>query len=116
LKKINPQAARTAVLEYLSSNRGNITKTAKTFGIQRLTIYNILEKNRQGDLQDRSKAPRRVANKTSSDIEQKIIQGATKTGYGAKKLQKFLYDKYNITIPYGTLRGIIRRHLKSLGK
>lgn len=116
LKKINPEAARTAVLEYLLSNRGNITKTAETFGIQRLTVYNILGKSKQGDLQDRSKAPRRVANKTNPDVEQKIVQMVAKTGYGAKRLKKFLYEKHKITIAYGTLRGILRRRLEILSK
>lgn len=108
LRKINPEAARTAVLEYLSSNGGNVTETAKTFGVQRLTIYNII-KRASGDLEDRSRAPNRVANKTRSDVEQRVLASAAETGLGAKRLQKFLYEHYQIEIAYGTLRGILRR-------
>lgn len=65
LRKINPEAARTAVLEYLSSNGDNIAQTARVFGVQRVTIYDILKKSQQHNLKDRSKAPKRVWNKKS---------------------------------------------------
>ncbi|MDP3758405.1 MAG: hypothetical protein Q8Q86_01690 [Candidatus Daviesbacteria bacterium] len=58
LRKINPEAARTAVLDFLSSNKGNIAKTAKAFGIQRVTVYDILKKKQEDNLKDRSKAPK----------------------------------------------------------
>lgn len=57
LRKVSPQAARTAVLQYLKFNRGNISDCARVFGVQRVTIYDILKKSRQGDLKDRSKVP-----------------------------------------------------------
>ena len=59
LRKINPETARMAVLEYLSSNKNNIRKTAKVFGVQRLTVYDIIKKKKEANLKDRSKAPRR---------------------------------------------------------
>ncbi len=57
LRKVNPETARLAVLQYLKSNRGNISKTARVFGIQRVTVYDILKKQQMGNLKDRSKAP-----------------------------------------------------------
>lgn len=108
LRKINPEAARTAVLEYLSSSR-NITATARAFGIQRLTVYDILKKHQTANLKDRSKAPGRVVNKTKPEIEQKIRKAVLKTEVRGKSLQKYLYEHYKIKIAYGTLRGILRR-------
>lgn len=35
LRKINPEAARLAVIEYLKTNKGNISDAARVFGIQR---------------------------------------------------------------------------------
>ena len=58
LRKISPEAARSAVLDYLSSNKGNIADCARVFGVTRVTIYDIVRKSRQGDLKDRSKAPK----------------------------------------------------------
>lgn len=108
LRKISPETGRTAVLEYLKSNKGNVTKTAIVFGIQRSTIYNIIRRSPH-NLKDKSRAPHKVANKTDYDTEQKILEAAARTGYGAKRLQKFLKEQYKIKIAYGTLRGILRR-------
>lgn len=60
LRRTNSETARMAVLEYLSATRGNISKTARAFGIQRVTVYDILKKKAEGDLKDRSKTPKRV--------------------------------------------------------
>lgn len=59
LRQLNPETARLAVLEYLSSNGGNISDCARTFAIQRVVVYDILKKSREGNLKDRSKAPKK---------------------------------------------------------
>ncbi|KUK55073.1 MAG: hypothetical protein XD79_0755 [Atribacteria bacterium 34_128] len=51
LRKINPEAARLAVIEYLSTNKGNISEAARIFGIQRTVVYDILKKEEEGDLE-----------------------------------------------------------------
>ena len=48
LRKINPVAARLALIEYLSTNKGNISDAARTFGIQRTVVYDILKKKKEG--------------------------------------------------------------------
>ena len=57
LRKINPEAARLAVIEYLKTNKGNISEAARVFGIQRTVVYDLLKKEEEGDLRDRSLAP-----------------------------------------------------------
>ena len=57
LREINPEAARRAVLEYLRSNGHNISETALIFGMNRTPVYDILNKEKQGNLKDRSRAP-----------------------------------------------------------
>ena len=52
LRQVNPEAARLAVLEYLKSNGGNISHTARMFGINRPVVYDILCKQAAGDLRD----------------------------------------------------------------
>ena len=56
LRRFNAEAARRAVLEYLKAN-ANVSETARMFGITRVVVYDILEKEREGDLKDRSRAP-----------------------------------------------------------
>lgn len=61
LRKINPETARKTVLEYLKTNRNNIANTARVFGVNRLVVYDILQKEMEGDLKDRSKRPKKLS-------------------------------------------------------
>jgi hypothetical protein len=87
LRKINPEAARRAVLEYLRSNGHNISQTALVFGINRTVIYDILRKERGGNLKDRSRAPRNQPRRTPALLEDKVIEligpGMGQKGYHA---------------------------------
>jgi len=53
LRKINPETARAAVLEYLDSNGGNITDAAYVFSISRPIVYKIIRKKKEGNLQEK---------------------------------------------------------------
>ena len=110
LRKINPEAARRAVLEYLQANDGNISQTAKIFGINRPVIYDILKKEREGDLNDRSKAPKTNPSKTSQTVEDKVVELKNRTRLGAKRLSKYLLKYEGINVPYGTIRHILWRN------
>ena len=65
LRKINPEAARQAVVQYLESNGGLVTDAARMFAINRSVVYDILRKQAEGDLRDRSKVPRHQPHRTS---------------------------------------------------
>lgn len=110
LRKINPETARTAVLEYLSSNGGNVSDCSKTFGITRVVIYDIIRKGKEGDLKDRHKAPKKIHNKTEESVEDLIVQTKITTGLPPKRLGYYLLQNYNLNIAYGTIRNILRRH------
>jgi len=73
LRTISPKAARQAVLQILRSCDGNISETGRILGISRLTIYKALRKQKEEDLDDASRAPKRVANKTAGSIEEKVV-------------------------------------------
>lgn len=116
LRKINPEAARRAVLEYLGTNGGNITDTARIFGITRPVVYDILKKQAEGNLADRSRAPKSQPNKTPAEIEDKVIKAKNKTNYGPKRLSNHLADYEDIQISYGTIRHILRRNKHRIEK
>jgi len=113
LRGISPPTARKAVLEFYSAqggSRGAISQTARTFGITRPTVYNIVERGNTGMLEDKSKAPINQPRKTPSDIETKVIEVKNKTRLGPKRLSRYL-DKYSgLIVPYGTIRHILRRN------
>lgn len=110
LRKINPEAARLAVLEYLRANKHNVSETARTFGINRPVIYDILRKEKEGDLTDRSKAPKTSPSKTPQTVEDKVVELKNRTRLGAKRLSKYLFKYENTYVPYGTIRHILRRN------
>ncbi len=110
LRAINPEAARVAVLDYLSSNGGNVMDASKAFGVQRNVIYAIKAKQQAGSLKDSSKTPKKIANKTSKEIEERILEVRNSLHYKPKQLSYYLQKFYNIDIPVGTIRGILRRN------
>jgi transposase len=114
LRKINPQAARVAVLEYVSSTGGHISRAARAFGMQRAVVYDILKKHHEGDLNDRSKAPKTSPGKTAPEVEDKVIELKNQTRLGAKRLSLHLQKYSGLTIPYGTIRHILKRNRSRL--
>jgi len=110
LRGINPQAARLAVLEYLKTNKGNISDTAVVFGINRPVVYDILKKARENDLCDRSRTPHHQPNKTTSVVEDKVIELKNKTHLGPERLSRHLKKYEAVMVPPGTIRHILRRN------
>lgn len=110
LRKVNPEAARMAVLEYLSTNDGNVSDAARIFGINRTVVYDIIRKQKEGELNDRSKSPKHSPNKTAPHIEDKVIALKNKTHLGPKRLSIYLEKYSGIEVPYGTIRHILRRN------
>jgi len=110
LRKINPEAARRAILEYLKSNGGNISEAARVFGVNRRVIYDILKKDREGDLKDRSKTPRRQPRKSPPEVEEKVVEVKNKTRLGPKRLAIYLRKYEHLSLPWPTIRNIVRRN------
>ncbi len=110
LRKISPKAARQAVLQILNSCNGNVTQTARILKVTRITIYKTLRKQKREDLHDCSRTPHRIANKTSFDIEKKVILLKQKTNYGPLRLKEELTAQYGITLSHHTIRNVVRRN------
>jgi transposase len=110
LRDVNPEAARLAVLEYLKTNGHNISDAARVFGINRSVVYDILKKQSEGDLKDRSRIPKHQPNKTPAETEQKVIEAKNKTRLGPKRLSLYLSKYEEIEVPAGTIRHILRRN------
>jgi transposase-like protein len=73
LRKVNPEAARFAVLEYLKTNDHNVSQTAQIFGINRAVVYSILRKEKEGDLKDRPRTPHHQPRRTPSALEDMVM-------------------------------------------
>jgi len=110
LRKISPETARAAVLEYLNSNGGNITDCAYVFGINRPIVYKTIRKRNEGNLRDSSRTPLHQPKKTPSSIEVCVIDAKNKTRLGPKRLSIYLRKYEQTIVPYGTIRHILRRN------
>ena len=114
LRGYNPETARKVILEYLKNNDGNKAEAARTFGVNRTVIYDILKKEREGDLKDRSRTPHHQPNKTKPEIEDKVIEIRNKTHLGPQRLSLYLAKYESLNVPSGTIRHILRRNRQRL--
>lgn len=110
LRKLSPEAARNAVLQYLEANGGNKADAARVFGITRPVVYDIIKKNEEGDISDRSREPKHQPNKTPPEIEDQVIKFKNETHKGYRRLSNHLKKYQGIEVPPGTIRNILRRN------
>jgi putative transposase len=114
LRRVNAEAARKAVLEYLKTE--SISKASRMFGITRAVVYDIRRKDREGDLKDRSRAPKHQPGKTPPVVEDRVVDLKNKTRLGPERLSRYL-DKYEgLRVPAGTMRHILTRRRPLKGK
>lgn len=114
LRKVNAETARLAVLEYLKTNGRNISDAARAFGINRSVVYDILRKQQEGDMRDRSRVPKHQPNKTAPEIEDRVVKAKNKTRMGSRRLSIYLKKYEGLSVPAGTIRHILRRNRKRL--
>jgi transposase len=110
LRSISPKAARQAILQILKANDGKVSETARMLGVTRKTVYKALLKRNAGNLDDASRAPKVVHNKTSTEIEEKVVLLKKKTNYGPLRLKEELEAVYTISLSEHTIRNIVRRN------
>jgi transposase len=114
LRRISPGAARRAILQILKSTDGNVAEAARLLHTTRRTIYKALKKNKGGNLDDCSTAPKSIWNRTAEDIEEKVIEIKAKTRYGPLRIVDELKEQFGITLSHHTIRNIVRRNKKKL--
>ena len=100
------KAGRILAREILERNNGDVSKAAKILGISRLTV----RRARDGNLEDESKAPKSIKNKTSFNLESIVIEEGKKTGYRYRRLTNYIYRKYALRLNENTVKAILKRN------
>ena len=113
LRQFNAEAARRAILEYLGTN-GNVSQTAMMFGINRTVVYDIIRKDKEGNLRDRSRAPKHQPRRTRAEVEDKVVEMKNQTHLGPERLSRYLQEHESLSVPAGTIRHILRRNKERL--
>ena len=114
LRTISPKAARQAILQILKSCNGVVAETARILSITRATIYKAQRKAKEENLSDASRAPKRVANKTSADVEERVVTIKQKTNFGPVRIQEELATQHGIALSSHTIRNIVRRNREKI--
>ena len=114
LRKTSPQAARQAVISYWQNNASTIADVARTFGINRCVVYDILRKWSEGDLRDRAKTPRHQPRRTPAEQEAKVIAAKNQTHLGPERLSRYLQRYEQVVVSAGTIRHILARNKERL--
>jgi hypothetical protein len=109
LRRLDPEAARQAVLDYLASADGNVAATARAFAVQRSVVYDILRRQHAGSLADRSYVPNRQPTKTPPRVESRVIAAKNRTGLGNRRLSRYLAGR-GLEISPSTIRNILARN------
>jgi transposase-like protein len=109
LRRISPEAARQAVLDYLASVDGNVSAAARAFGVNRRVVYDILRRARSGSLADHSFAPHHQPRKTPPAVEARVVAARNQTGFGDYRLSRHLAET-GLHLPPTTIHGILARN------
>lgn len=85
------------------------------FGISGSVVYDILRKEAEGHLRDRSKVPTHQPHKTTAEVERLVVAARNKTRLGPQRLSIYYLIKYEgLALPAGTIRHILRRRRDDL--
>lgn len=108
-KETGAEFARKTLLDNLKMNNMNIKQTAKEMKCSRNTIYLTLEKESEKDLKDKSHVPKTIHPKTTSpDIVETIVRRRKETGFGKRRLKRYIASLDNVLIPESTLGKILK--------
>jgi len=91
---------RKRFLNYVKET-GNISKACREFEITRRTGYKWLEREARGDgLRDKSRKPKRIANKTNADTEALILSVRNDNlSWGGRKIYEHLVKQGHVHLP-----------------
>ncbi len=91
----------------------NFSRVCKSFGISRTTGYlwfnRYKRRGKVSEVQELSRRPHHIANKTSATLEQRVIALRHRYGWGAKKIQVLLLRE-KIDMKVVTLNRILKRN------
>ena len=104
---------RQAFIEEVKSGEKSKSQLCNEYGISRVTGDKWLKRYKNGEgLDDRSKAPFHVANKTPVEKERRVLETReSHPAWGPRKLRQFLINKGEIAVPSKSAIGnILKRN------
>lgn len=99
-------AARSLIRKALKQRRGNISAVSRELGCSRLTV----RRARDGNLEDLDRTPKSQPNRVESSLESFVLVSRAQTGYGKRRLRKYLKAKYGILMGEDLIGKILKRN------
>jgi transposase InsO family protein len=92
-----------------------MTELCQEFGISRKTGHKFWQRYKEKGvrgLEDESRAPKRVARRTPSEVEKVLVEARKKhPTWGGRKLKEVLESKQQVKLPSaGTIAAVLKRH------
>jgi putative transposase len=93
-RKISPEKARELIRKVLSTQQGNVTRTARILEISRATV----RRARDGTPGDSSRRPHSSPRKTEDRLEGLIVREGELTSFRYRRLTKHLAIKFGLIL------------------
>lgn len=91
----------------------SISGLCREYGISRPTAYlwirRYQKRGRFGDLEEASRRPKRMPNRTGDHVERRVLSWRDTTGWGGKKISQVLWEQEALRIAPRTVDRIIQR-------
>jgi len=107
-RETSPEFARQGLLENLQWNAGNVEKTARELGCSKNTVYLALIKQNENDFRDKPHTPKTShPRKTKPDVIALILKRRRETGFGKRRLRRYLALRDDLVLPEATVGKIL---------
>jgi len=112
-KEMDAMSLRKELVLQAREENSNIRKLCRKYGISSRTAYKWLkrfEEEGQDGLSDRSRRPKHIPRQTEGNMEAKVLEVRTETGWGGRKIARVLLDQGYEGVPHpNTITDILRR-------
>jgi len=112
-KEMDAMSLRAEFVALAEQAGSNVRELCRGYHISSRTAYKWLKRHEQeGEqgLKDRSKRPKHTPKQTGAEMEGKVLEVREQTGWGGRKIARFLQDQGYGDIPHAnTITDILRR-------
>lgn len=111
---------RMAWMIYFEKTK-SVEQVCQKFGVSKKTFYKWLVRYKESghdprSLEDKSRRPHHSPNSTPAGILEQVIQAKKTTGFGQRRLKRYLETNHGISLSEHTIWKILKRHSRENGR
>lgn len=102
---------RVGWMTYWEECGGSVDAVINKFHISPKTFYKWLKRYQHGEsLENRSRRPHTSPMQTPKEVVDRLLQARKQTGYGPKKLQRYMEEHYSVHLSSRTIWKYLVQH------